>query len=68
MKSVGTLLELINNGGGELVCCGKPMVKLDPNTFDASTEKHVPAAEKEKTEKFTLQLAPVEHPMTEEHI
>ncbi|AUG58969.1 MAG TPA: desulfoferrodoxin [Ruminiclostridium sp.] len=62
----GNLVELINNGGGELVCCGKPMVKLDPNTFDASTEKHVPAAER-KDGKIYVTVGSVEHPMTEEH-
>ena len=25
-----------------VVCCGKPMVELKPNTVDASNEKHVP--------------------------
>lgn len=62
----GNLVELITNGGGELVCCGKPMVKLDPNTFDASTEKHVPVAER-KDGKIVVTVGSVEHPMTKEH-
>lgn len=62
----GNLVELINNGGGELVCCGRPMTKLDANTFDASVEKHVPVAER-KDGKIIVTVGSVEHPMTEEH-
>ncbi|HBG22439.1 MAG TPA: desulfoferrodoxin, partial [Peptococcaceae bacterium] len=40
-ETCGNIVELINNGGGELVCCGKPMTKLEANTTDASQEKHV---------------------------
>ena len=36
----GNIVELIKDGGGQLVCCGKPMVKLTPNTVDAAQEKH----------------------------
>jgi superoxide reductase len=38
----GNLVELINNGGGELVCCDQPMTELKANTVDAAVEKHVP--------------------------
>ena len=62
----GNLVELINKGGGQLVCCGKPMVKLEPNTNDASQEKHVPVAVR-KDGKITVEVGSVIHPMTEEH-
>ncbi len=62
----GNIVGLIKDGGGELVCCGKPMVKLVPNTVDAAQEKHVPIYEKEGN-KLKVQVGSVEHPMTEEH-
>ena len=45
-EECGNIVELINNGGGELVCCGQPMVELKANTTDAANEKHVPVVEK----------------------
>ncbi|MDQ2085191.1 desulfoferrodoxin [Herbivorax sp. ANBcel31] len=62
----GNIVELIKNGGGELVCCNQPMIKLEANTTDAATEKHVPVAEK-KDGKVHVQIGSVAHPMTEKH-
>ena len=62
----GNIVGLIKDGGGELVCCGKPMVKLEPNTVDAAQEKHVPVYEK-KGDILSVQVGSVEHPMTAEH-
>ena len=42
----GNIVDVIHAGGGELVCCGKPMDLLTENSQDASTEKHVPVIEK----------------------
>ena len=62
----GNLVGMIHNGGGELVCCGQPMVKLEANTVDASHEKHVPKVTKEIDE-IVVQVGEVPHPMTQEH-
>lgn len=62
----GNLVELINKGGGELVCCGQPMTELKPNTVDASVEKHVPAVTR-KDGKLYIQIGSVPHPMIPEH-
>jgi len=62
----GNLIELINKGGGQLVCCDKPMVKLEPNTVDASQEKHVPVAVR-KDGKIIVEVGSVIHPMAEDH-
>ena len=35
----GNIVGLIHDGGGELVCCGKPMQELVANTEDAAQEK-----------------------------
>ncbi|MFA5571329.1 MAG: desulfoferrodoxin family protein [Sphaerochaetaceae bacterium] len=58
--------ELIYNGGGELVCCGEPMIKLEEHTADAATEKHVPVAEVTK-DQTVVTVGSEPHPMTEEH-
>ena len=38
----GNVVEVIFAGGGELVCCGKPMILQIENTVDASKAKHLP--------------------------
>lgn len=62
----GNLVELINKGGGELVCCDQPMTELKPNTVDASVEKHVPAVTR-KDGKLYIQIGSTPHPMVPEH-
>lgn len=65
-STCGNIVGLIENGGGQLVCCGKPMDKLVPNTQDAALEKHVPVATFENG-KLKVAVGSVLHPMTEEH-
>jgi superoxide reductase len=62
----GNIVELIHNGGGELVCCGQPMKELVASTADAATEKHVPVAEQDG-DKVVVKVGSTAHPMTEEH-
>ena len=62
----GNIVELLTVGGGELICCGQPMVKLTENTTDAAVEKHVPALEK-KNGGWQVNVGTVAHPMTAEH-
>lgn len=62
----GNIIGQIKNGGGQLVCCGKPMEKLEANTTDAAVEKHVPVAER-KDGKLYVKVGSVVHPMTEAH-
>jgi superoxide reductase len=62
----GNMVETVHVGGGELVCCGKPMMLLEANTTDAAQEKHVPVVE--KTDKgFKVKVGSVPHPMVAEH-
>ena len=63
----GNLVELIENGGGKLVCCGQPMKELIPGTTDAAVEKHVPAVKREGNT-IHVQVGSVAHPMTEAHL
>jgi len=65
-ETCGNLVGLVLEGGGELVCCGKPMKKLVANTQEASHEKHIPEVTIEGN-KVTVKVGSVEHPMVEEH-
>lgn len=62
----GNIVGLIKNGGGQLVCCGKHMTKLEANTTDAAQEKHVPFVER-KDGKIYVQVGSTEHPMVDNH-
>ena len=58
----GNIVEILHEGAGELVCCGKKMVLQEENTVDASEEKHVPIINENK-----VKVGSIEHPMEEEH-
>lgn len=62
----GNIVQVIHSGGGELVCCGKPMELLKEKTEDEGMEKHVPVIE--KTDKgVKVKIGSIEHPMEENH-
>ena len=62
----GNIVEVLNPGVGDLVCCGKPMILLKENTTDAAQEKHVPVVEKTDFG-YRVKVGSVEHPMLDEH-
>ena len=37
----GNIVEVLHPAGGQLVCCGKPMLLLTENTVDAAKEKQI---------------------------
>lgn len=62
----GNIVEVLEVGGGELVCCGEPMELLKEKTEDIGKEKHVPVIE--KTGKgIKVKIGSIEHPMEESH-
>lgn len=61
----GHVVEIINEGE-PLVCCGKPMVKLEAKSKDEGQEKHVPVVE-ENDCGITVKVGSIEHPMEEKH-
>lgn len=69
----GNIVDVVHTGGGELVCCGKPMVLQVENTVDASLEKHVPVTEVlpadvcRGVDGIKVKIGAEEHPMTEDH-
>ena len=62
----GNIVEVLQGGVGQLVCCGEPMELLDEKTADAATEKHVPVIEKVEAG-YKVKVGSVPHPMLEEH-
>ena len=62
----GNLVELVENGGGKLVCCGSKMTKLEAGVVEASREKHIPVVEIADG-KAKVTVGSVLHPMSEEH-
>ncbi|MDL2268792.1 desulfoferrodoxin [Desulfosarcina sp. OttesenSCG-928-A07] len=62
----GAIVQVLDGGGGELVCCGQPMEKLVENTVDAAKEKHVPVIEKIDGG-YKVKVGSVAHPMEEKH-
>jgi superoxide reductase len=64
----GNIVELTHVGGGQLVCCGKPMDLLIAKSSEEGTEKHKPVIEKAANEKETIiKVGSIPHPMEEKH-
>ena len=62
----GNIVEKIVDAKVPVMCCGKPMEELVPNTVEAATEKHLPVGVV-KDDVLTVHVGEVEHPMVEEH-
>lgn len=66
-ESCKNLIEVLNtNSSVKISCCGKEMTKIEPNTVDAATEKHIPFVNIEDNTLF-ISVGEVLHPMTDEH-
>ena len=65
-EACGNIVEVLNGGEGELVCCGEPMKLMTENTVDAAKEKHVPVIEKVDGG-IKVKVGDVPHPMEEKH-
>ncbi len=62
----GNMVQVVHEAGGELVCCGQPMVLLNEGETDAATEKHVPVVEK-TADGYKVKIGSVAHPMEDKH-
>lgn len=62
----GNIINMVSASGVPVMCCGKKMEELVPNTVEASEEKHVPVVEVSANE-VRVTVGSVEHPMVEEH-
>ncbi len=65
-RTCGNLVNVINASGVPMMCCGKPMEALEPNTVEASGEKHIPAVTVEDGAVHVM-IGSVEHPMVDVH-
>ncbi len=62
----GNTVQMIENVGAPLMCCGDKMKILEAGAADASREKHVPAVTYEDGT-VSVCVGTVTHPMSEEH-
>lgn len=62
----GNIVEMVEDRGVPVMCCGKPMVELKANTTDGALEKHVPVLEIVDSN-LHVKVGSVEHPMLPEH-
>jgi len=62
----GNIVEMLQGGKGDLVCCGQPMNLFKENTTDASVEKHVPVVNRDG-KNVNVKVGSIAHPMEESH-
>jgi len=63
----GNVVEVLDTGVGELVCCGQAMDKLEAQAVDSEgNEKHVPVVEK-VIDGYKVRVGSIPHPMEESH-
>ncbi len=65
-ETCGNIMEVINESGIPVICCGQKMTELIPGLSDGAQEKHVPVAVVNEDE-VVVMIGAVEHPMVEEH-
>ena len=65
-KHCGNLVEVVNDGKVNPVCCGEKMSLLEPGTVEASHEKHIPVISAVGGD-VKVFVGSIEHPMSEEH-
>ena len=62
----GNLIGLIAGDSENIKCCEKEMTRLEANSQEGATEKHLPVYEKVGDE-IVVRVGEVAHPMDEEH-
>ena len=62
----GNIIAMVKPSGVPVMCCGKKMKEIVPNTTDAAQEKHVPVWSKEGN-LVKVQVGSVAHPMIPAH-
>ncbi len=62
----GNIVEVLDGGPGQLVCCNVDMELMEEKTADSSTEKHVPVIEKVEGG-YKVIVGSVPHPMADAH-
>ena len=62
----GNIVEVLEGGDGELVCCGEEMKLFEESTTDEGKEKHVPVIEV-TGDGVKVKVGSNPHPMEEKH-
>lgn len=62
----GNIVAVVKESKVSVMCCGQKMEEIVPNTFEASTEKHIPVFEVQGN-KVIVNVGSVDHPMLDEH-
>ena len=65
-ETCGNIIAMVKPSGVPVVCCGKPMKQIVPNTTDAAQEKHVPVW-KQEGNLVKVQVGSAAHPMIAAH-
>lgn len=65
-KTCGKIIAIVNDTMPSVMCCGKSMERLVPNTVEASTEKHLPVYKMDGS-KLTVTVGSTLHPMEQAH-
>ena len=66
-ETCGNVVVKLVDAGVPIVCCGKKMEELVPNTVDASNEKHVPVVSWINDNTIKVDVGSVAHPMETAH-
>ncbi len=65
-RHCGNLVGVLHDSGVPMICCGQKMDVLEPNTVEASGEKHVPVVTVEDGA-IHVNVGAVDHPMLDVH-
>ena len=65
-ETCGNIIAMVKPSGVPVMCCGKKMKEIVPNTPDASAEKHVPVWVQEGN-LVTVKVGSAPHPMGAAH-
>lgn len=63
----GNVVEMVEDHGVPLMCCGKEMNEVSAGIVDAALEKHVPVATIDG-DNLHVSVGAVSHPMTPAHL
>lgn len=62
----GNIVEVINESGVPMMCCGQRMAELEAGVSDGAAEKHVPDYKIEDS-RLIVNVGSVDHPMADVH-
>ena len=63
----GIIIEVLDEGAGDLTCCNQEMCRMEAKTDDSATEKHVPFIEETDGGLKVRVGQNAAHPMEEKH-